>query len=555
MEQQSFDLWQFLAGLGVFLYGMNRLEHGLKELGGNSFKNILQQFTDSTWKAVLVGALITAVLQSSSLVTLMVLAFLGAKVIKLKNALGIILGANLGTSITAWIVATLGFKFSVAGFSMPFLGIGCLLLIFFQSRVVLKNIGMLGLGFGLLFLGLEFMKVAIEAVADQVDLQQYAGYGLWVFLIIGIILTALIQSSSATIVIVLSAMNAEVLDLTQASAVVLGATIGTTITVAIGALGGVSDKKRLATGYFIFNAVTGVFMFWLIEPTLSLTTTLFPFDDPLLDLVLFNTFTRLIGIVIFLPFMSQMERFLSARYKSSEAEGVTLYLKNVDTKIPSIAIDALEKEVNRAFLETVFFYRKNFRVKVSDKKSKVSPWQKILKEEKNPLRRYVLVKELHDEIILFQQNLLEMPLSKIEADKLEHLVRVMQLISYCAKDIKDIVHNLESIRSSEDEDAKIWLKKLGEHINQRLLNVGDHLISKEKEGEISIAFDQAYFHQQMDQIHQLAKKSRKEMIPTSSLSNVLKQSASAMKYLEEAILAWDEDGIQVPEEGELVAVD
>lgn len=202
MNIADFDLWMFIAGLGIFLFGMFHLENGLKGLAGNSFKKLLQRFTNKRWKGILTGSFVTAILQSSSLVTLLVLAFLGSGMITLQNSLGVVFGANLGTTVTAWIVATVGFKLNIADLSYPFLAIGSLSYLLLDKRPVLKNWGSFLIGFGLLFLGLDFMKTSIENVAQQVDLSLYADLGLWIFPLIGLIITVLIQSSSAMIVIV-----------------------------------------------------------------------------------------------------------------------------------------------------------------------------------------------------------------------------------------------------------------------------------------------------------------------------------------------------------------
>jgi phosphate:Na+ symporter len=164
----------------------------------------------------------------------------------LKNGLGVILGANLGTTFSGWVIATLGFKFDIADFSYPFIVVGILLYLLLYNRPVLKNIGSFLLGFGFLFLGLDYMKDALDTVAGSIDISMFSQYGLWAFFILGLIITALIQSSSAMVVILLSTLNAGLLDIYQATAMLIGANIGTTTTMAIAAIGSTADKKRLA---------------------------------------------------------------------------------------------------------------------------------------------------------------------------------------------------------------------------------------------------------------------------------------------------------------------
>lgn len=248
---EHFDLWKFLAGLGLFLFGMSQLENGVKELAGRGFKVFIKRHTKNKLKAILGGTLITALLQSSSVVSLMILAFVGAGVISMKSALGIILGSNLGTTFTGWLVATLGFKLDIEGFVMPFIAIGGLLVVLFPKRQQLFNIGLLTLGLAFLFLGLSFMKDSIEYLAENFDISLFTDYGLFVFFIVGFLFTALIQSSSATMVITLSALNVGIIDFYGAAALVIGANLGTTITVLLGALQGTVSKKKGCTWPFL----------------------------------------------------------------------------------------------------------------------------------------------------------------------------------------------------------------------------------------------------------------------------------------------------------------
>ena len=189
---EQFDIWKFIAGLGLFLFGMFMLEEGIKALSGRAFKKFLRKHTKNKIKAILSGTFITAIVQSSSVVSLMTLAFVGAGVIKLTNAIGIILGSNLGTTMTGWVVATLGFKLDIESFALPCIGIGGLGLIFLARSDRFSNISKLVVGFGFLFLGLNYMKLSISDLAETFDIGMYADYSLIVFAMIGLVLTAII---------------------------------------------------------------------------------------------------------------------------------------------------------------------------------------------------------------------------------------------------------------------------------------------------------------------------------------------------------------------------
>ncbi len=222
-------IFKLAAGVGLFLFAMYLLEESVKNLSGRNFKLFLQRITKNSIGAVAGGAIVTAVLQSSSMVSLMVLAFVGAGVFTMKNAMAIILGANLGTTLDSWMVATLGFKVDIEVAAYPAVLAGGMLLILFGNRKKIKYISYFLFGFGLLFIGLSFMKTAMEGQVKAFDFSKYAEVSMAVFLLIGFIITTVIQSSSVTMALTLSALNAGAITFPGAAALVLGSETGTTI--------------------------------------------------------------------------------------------------------------------------------------------------------------------------------------------------------------------------------------------------------------------------------------------------------------------------------------
>ncbi|WP_377068662.1 Na/Pi cotransporter family protein [Negadavirga shengliensis] len=537
MMEESFDFWKFLAGIGIFLWGMNQLEFALRELAGKSFKDLLQRFTDTGWKGILVGTLITAILQSSSLVTLMVLAFLGGGMISLRNSLGVVLGANLGTTFTAWIVATLGFKISVADFAFPFLALGTLTYLFMSSRPFLKNSGIFLVGFGLLFLGLDFMKTAIENIAEQIDLRDYTGYGLWVFLLVGIVVTALIQSSSAMIVIVLSALNADVIEMNHALALTIGANIGTTFTLVIGAIGGTADKKRLSLANLIFKSVAGVSTFFLIDEMISLAAGVFQIADPLMELVLLNTLINVFGILIFYPFLGNMEKWLRKQFGSSEPKGVSVFIKHVSTEMPSVAILSFEKEIALVLDRTMKFIKKLMTKSFGPKKD-ASVWKRIIYQPKDLMSEYAMLKYLEDELTEYGIHVQEENLRAEEAESLMLMMRALRSMVYGAKEFKDIIHNIKEMEASEDPLVSELLQNLKETVIACLSQLKtyhegdryeDNLLVEEKP---SVRF--GYF----EIIHSLYQKLKfhKPDVPISTLTNVIRQVFSGLDHMGDAVI-------------------
>ncbi|MFU8768183.1 MAG: Na/Pi cotransporter family protein, partial [Desulfotignum sp.] len=225
------DGWKFLAGLGIFLFGMFMMEESIKLLSGRSFKILIRRYTGSRVKGLLTGIASTAVLQSSSAVSLMVLAFVGAQLVTLVNAIAVIMGAKVGTTITAWIVAVFGFKFKIETFALPLIGLGGVGLIFLSKSPRYVNISKLLISFGFLFHGLDFMKTSVEQLASAIDIASLPAFGPFVYILAGILLTAIMQSSSATLAVILTTLFTGIIDFKAGAAMVIGANIGTTVTI------------------------------------------------------------------------------------------------------------------------------------------------------------------------------------------------------------------------------------------------------------------------------------------------------------------------------------
>lgn len=538
MEEIGFEFWKFLAGIGIFLWGMQQLEHALKELAGKSFKNLLHKFTDRPWKGILVGTLITAILQSSSLVTLMVLAFLGGGMISLGNSLGVVLGANLGTTFTAWIVATLGFKVSVADFAFPFLALGTFTYLFINSRPVLRNLGVFMVGFGLLFLGLDFMKTSIEDIAGQVELSQFLSYGLWVFLLIGIVITALIQSSSAMIVIVLSALNAEVIGMTHALALIIGANIGTTFTLVIGALGGTADKKRLSLAYLIFKITVGIAIFLLIDQMIWLAFEFFRVSDPLMELVLLNTLINVFGILLFYPFLGILEKWLKQRFLTSEPAGLTRYIKNVEPSLPSVALLALEKEIGEVYAHTSEFIQKVLIGSVATHKER-SVWKRLVYQPRDLMKDYLSLKQWEDEITAYTIQLQEVNLTPREAEQLNDFMDALRALIYGAKEIKDIIHNIREMENSEEVLVKQLLLELRKRTREYFKALSDYLEQYPEVTKIpkQVRKFNVRYNKLIVSLYQ-SMKEQKTDVPISTLTNVIKQTISGLSLIGEAVQHW-----------------
>ncbi len=449
---QYFDYWKFLAGLGIFLLGMTLVEGSLSGLAGRSFKKSLRRYTSHPLGAILTGIVTTTVLQSSSVVSLMVLAFVGAGIIELRNALGIILGANVGSTFTGWLVAYFGFSFDIEQFALPLVALGGLSMAFFEKKEKLLEAGRLLAGLGFLFLGLDYMKVSIEELALQFDISPFVGQSPYLLFVVGFLLTAVIQSSSAATAITLSALSAQMISLEAAAAMVVGNDLGTTIKVLFGGIRGIPAKKRVALSHFLFNIVTDLLALALLFPLLRLTTQVWGFSDPLLTLVAFHTSFNVLGVLLFLPLLGVFARFLERRFQQDE-KMVAKFIPQVPPEVPEAALEALRKEV-RHLVERVFLLNASFlEIKLAPLYAAGLPEHSATA---SPLEQYESLKALEGEITEFY---LKTALKTVEREDAAGMTQLNDAIRHAmsaAKGVKDVWHNFKDFdKSVNDEELHL----------------------------------------------------------------------------------------------------
>ena len=273
------QIFTLLGALGMFLYGMNLMSSGLQKAAGERLRGFLSAMTSNPFKGVMTGLGITSIIQSSSATTVMVVSFVNAGLLTLAQAIGVIMGANIGTTVTAWMVSWLGFKADISVLAVPLMLLGFL---FSNSKIdKRKNIGELIVGFSLLFLGLSFMKDSVPDLRETPQVLEFVsswsahGFGsVLLFLAFGTILTLVLQSSSATMAITLIMLSMGWIPFEMACAMVLGENIGTTITANIAASVGNTEAKRAAMSHTIFNVFGVVWALILYKPFLRLVGTI-----------------------------------------------------------------------------------------------------------------------------------------------------------------------------------------------------------------------------------------------------------------------------------------
>ncbi len=360
-------LLYLMGGLGVFLLGIEIMSEGLQKTAGSKLRKMLAMATSNRLAGTFSGFAITSLIQSSSATTVMVVGFASAGLLTLSQSLGVIFGANIGTTVTAWIVSLLGFKVKIAAFALPMIGIG------YFSRFIKRwrwphRIGEILVGFGLLFLGLELIKHGIP------DLRQSPEVMAWIarfspdflftrlgLIAVGTVLTVIFQSSSAVMAVTIAAAAKGIIDFPAAAALVLGENIGTTITANLAALNASRTAKQAATGHLLFNVLGVLWATLLFNPLVRLVDMLIPgvpygmTEAALLTAIplhisAFHTVFNVVNTGIMLPFIKQFEKlvlFIRPDEKvTGPAEHQLVYLSTPFARAPELAIDAARKEID-----------------------------------------------------------------------------------------------------------------------------------------------------------------------------------------------------------------
>lgn len=303
-----------IGGLGIFLLGMLTLTDNLHKLAGEQLRAALMRFTRTPVTGAITGALATALVQSSSATTVAAVGFVGAGLMSFSNALGIIFGANIGTTITGWMVALLGFKLSLGLIVLPLIFVGVLIRFFFSGRW--SYVGMAIAGFGLIFVGIDTMKDAMVQMQDILDFSSLPSGTMLAklqLLLLGLVFTVITQSSSAGVAVTLTALYSGIIQFEQAAALVIGMDVGTTMTSALASIGGTTDAKRTGFSHVIYNVLTAVLALLLIDPYIS--AWLYFGHESLtghgeVALVGFHTLFNTLGVIFILPFAKPFARFM-----------------------------------------------------------------------------------------------------------------------------------------------------------------------------------------------------------------------------------------------------
>ena len=355
MQQNLFVTFGMLAGgIGLFLLAVRMITDGLKLAAGGKLRDLLGHWTYTHTRGIFTGLAVTALVQSSSAVTVATIGFVNAGLLSLYQSLGVIYGANIGTTMTGWLVSLVGFNIKIEAFALPLIGIGMLLRLA-RGSSRLGSLGEALAGFGLFFVGIDVLRDAFTGLAAGFELNALAVEGIagiLVYCLIGFLITLFTQSSSAAIAIILTAANGGVLTIEAAAAMVIGANIGTTSTAAFAVIGATPNAKRVATAHILFNIMTGVLalillpvMFWLISTTGKM---LYLQDTPAVTLAMFHTTFNVLGVLCILPVSNILSKYLEKKFRTAEEiEGKPKYLDKTVAATPALALNAITLELVR----------------------------------------------------------------------------------------------------------------------------------------------------------------------------------------------------------------
>jgi phosphate:Na+ symporter len=457
---------EIAAGIAIFLFGMLSLEQGFKSFSGGILDKILKNSTDKLYKSIGFGVISTSIMQSSSLVSVLTISFLGAGLLTLSQGIGVVFGANLGTTTGAWLVAAYGLKIDIGTYAMPMLVFGIVFI--FQKNVTLKGLGYILTGLGFLFLGIHYMKEGFEAFKNTIDLSTYAvgGFrGLFLFTVLGIFATVVMQSSHATLVLIITALSAGQISYENALALAIGANVGTTITAIIGAMSSNIEGKRLAGAHLIFNVTTGLIAIIFIHQIVYLVdfTALklgILENDYTLKLAIFHTIFNTIGIVVMIPFINKLVIFLERVLQEKKSidtigyDGVK-YLNDSVLEFPQSSMGAIIRETKHLYDNAFEIISHGLNLKRSKIVSSMD-LEEVIKD--NYSKKYIdiesfyekRIKDIYSEIIIFS--------TKAQSNMSPKIIEELYKIKLASRDIVEAIKNTKHLQKN--------LVKFSAHPNQ-----------------------------------------------------------------------------------------
>lgn len=531
------DFKEISAGVAIFLFGMLSLEEGFKAFSGGTLEKILRKSTDKLYKSVGFGVLTTTVMQSSSLVSVLTISFLGAGLIGLAQGIGIIFGANIGTTTGAWLVAGFGLKVKISAYAMPMLVFGVILI--FQKSKALKGMGYILAGLGFLFLGIHYMKDGFEAFKSTIDLSSFAVEGikgLFIFTGIGIFATVVMQSSHATLVLIITALSVGQISYENALALAIGANVGTTITAIIGAMSSNIEGKRLAGAHLIFNIVTGLIAIIFIHQIMFSVEYISSLvgiasDDYTLKLAVFHTIFNTIGVLVMVPFIGKLVIFLEKYMKVKDVKkglgGVERikYLNDSVLELPDTSLAAIIRETRHLYENAFEIISHGLNLKRVNIVSSM-PLEEVVKEQYSNEAINIddfynkKIKGIYGEIIDFSTRA-QSHMTPVHIAELYNIKLANRDIVEAIKDTKHLQKNLVKYSQSQNEHIKAQYNSMRKDLAELLRNI-NIIATTDEEDVIILLLTKAKMHTEKYDI--LANGTLDNLIRQGLISNEMATS-------------------------------
>ncbi|MDR0525093.1 MAG: Na/Pi cotransporter family protein [Spirochaetaceae bacterium] len=439
-------LFGIMGSLGLFLYGMKVMSSGIQKTAGSRFQRALGFMTGTRISGILTGFAVTAIIQSSSAATVMVVSFVNAGLLTLTQAIGVIMGANIGTTVTAWIVSLVGFTLSISALALPAVGLG-----FIASFVKGKyqNAGEVILGFGLLFLGLDFLTKAMptQSAEQWRFLASVTDLGVFSILIgtgIGLVLTLLVHSSSASTAIILTMAHNTLIPYEMAAAMILGANIGTTLDAALAAIGAKTAARQAALVHILFNVIGTVWALLFFKFLLILVDRVSP-EGVTARLAMLHTVFNVLNTLLFLPFVKPFARLVTVLVKDdgSVPQAYTLpYQSGSMQDTPELNILRAEKEI-RDMAELVFTMYRRIREPLRNPGEGSMAEAEIAALLEEAKAREQLADDMREELTRFLIECTRQQLSRESEHRVSQLLRILANLEDMTDDCYGVVLILE----------------------------------------------------------------------------------------------------------------
>lgn len=463
-------IFNFFGALALLLWGMDLLSSGIQKGAGNKLQKLLSVVSGNRFTAVFTGLLVTGIIQSSSATTVMVVSFVNAQILSLTQAIGIIFGANIGTTVTAWIVSFLGFSFSVSAFAIPLIGIGFFLKSLKKSKI--KNFSDLFLGFGMLFLGLDLLGDTLslnpESVSFINSITDWGFLGIIVGVLIGAVLTGLIHSSSAFTAIILTMAAAGSINWKLSAALVLGSNIGTTIDAVLSSIGASTNAKRAAAVHVGFNICGTIIAVMCFNPFLSLVDLIVPGtpeSNITNHIAMLHTVFNTCSTIIFLPFVNQIAMLVSKLIKEPKSQVEKKYKLPLIITQNRYTIDSyilqIEKEIalmsakTMTMLDEIYTALKGFDLNSIENIS-----SQVLEQED-------YIDQMNEAISEFLMNCYQMnDVSEHNKAKISKLIQITAEIEDLSDECASIIHVLQKYILTSDQKKSSSYEKLLPFVDQ-----------------------------------------------------------------------------------------